>query len=144
MQACTKCGETKPREMFSRSKQTTFGRSSWCKKCQVIINRKYKKYYRDYQNKYQDKRKRYGISVRAIQYLGLEKALAVFEKYNKKCDICGSSYDLTIHHIDGNGRHKWERGLPENNDIDNLQILCRRCHGSIHGKQGGRPKKMEE
>ena len=38
-----------------------------------------------------------------------------------KCEMCGSYYDLLIHH--GNGY---------SNDIDDLYILCKKCHGTAH------------
>ena len=77
----------------------------------------------------------YGIGRRTITTFGLKLALEVYDKANRKCKQCKSEYDLTIHHIDGNGRHNQEKGLPVNNDIMNLVVLCRKCHGSIHGKQ---------
>ena len=68
--------------------------------------------------------------------------LVVYDKFERKCSQCGGENDLTIHHLDGNGRNNEESGLPVNNELDNLILICRRCHGSIHGKQGGRPKKV--
>jgi len=48
-----------------------------------------------------------------------------------KCEICGSTENLELHHKDRN---------PKNNDPSNIQLLCRKCHRRIHGwKQ--RPKK---
>lgn len=35
------------------------------------------------------------------------------------CELCGSTQNLDIHHIDGN----WQ-----NNNLDNLMCLCRSCH----------------
>lgn len=43
-----------------------------------------------------------------------------------KCEICGDDKNLDIHHIDGNWR---------NNNLDNLQCLCRSCHMKI--EKGG-------
>lgn len=51
----------------------------------------------------------------------------LFKKYNNSCQLCGWStkneftgkVPLQIHHIDGN---------PENNNIENLQLLCPNCH----------------
>lgn len=40
-----------------------------------------------------------------------------------KCDICGSTKSLDIHHKD----HNWK-----NNNLDNLMCLCRSCHMKIH------------
>ena len=31
-----------------------------------------------------------------------------------------------------------------NNNINNLIVLCRRCHGSIHGKEGQGIKKTRK
>lgn len=39
------------------------------------------------------------------------------------CEICGSNKNVDVHHIDGN---------PQNNDLSNLQRLCRSCHIKVH------------
>lgn len=39
------------------------------------------------------------------------------------CEICGKEGKLDIHHKDFN---------EQNNNIDNLQVLCRSCHMKIH------------
>ena len=39
------------------------------------------------------------------------------------CDRCGVSDNLIIHHIDTNRK---------NNVIDNLQVLCKKCHNRLH------------
>ena len=39
------------------------------------------------------------------------------------CEICGSDKNVDVHHKDGN---------PHNNDIMNLQRLCRSCHMKAH------------
>lgn len=41
-----------------------------------------------------------------------------------KCEICGSTQHLDIHHID----HDWH-----NNSPGNLMCVCRSCHNRIHG-----------
>ncbi|KKM82780.1 hypothetical protein LCGC14_1316190, partial [marine sediment metagenome] len=51
---------------------------------------------------------------------------AAFRTYEPKCDKCG--YDkhipvMVVHHIDHNR---------DNNDVSNLQILCRNCHIEHH------------
>ena len=51
-----------------------------------------------------------------------------FENYPKKCDICGAIKNLQVHHRDKN--HK-------NNHIKNLQILCHKCHTTIHRESKG-------
>ena len=79
--------------------------------------------------------KTYGLTVTSIRKYGFKKALEVFDKYEHKCSVCGDDNYLAIHHVDGNGSHNEEKGIPTNDDISNLQLICRKCHGSIHGKQ---------
>lgn len=48
---------------------------------------------------------------------------------DNKCYMCGSIKSLVIHHKDGNnGRH----GRTMNNSSENLVILCRKCHPTVH------------
>lgn len=48
-----------------------------------------------------------------------------YTKFRKdKCEKCGGSSELTVHHIDSN---------PKNNDQKNLMTLCRKCHDRVHG-----------
>jgi 5-methylcytosine-specific restriction endonuclease McrA len=42
-----------------------------------------------------------------------------------KCEICGSNNNIVLHHKDGNRK---------NNQIENLQLLCRKCHTLTHLK----------
>lgn len=60
----------------------------------------------------------------------------VLERDNWQCKECGMSQEqhiilfnrsLTIHHKDGNGKNK--KREDKNNNIDNLETLCLRCHG---------------
>lgn len=43
-----------------------------------------------------------------------------------KCELCGSTKNLCIHHLDEN-RY--------NNSLDNLQCLCKKCHQLHHVKR---------
>lgn len=63
-------------------------------------------------------RKRYSKLKRKFDYK--EKAYA---QYGKICDRCNSVETLLVHHKDGNRL---------NNDIFNLQVLCRKCHTALH------------
>ena len=59
----------------------------------------------------------------------VDKAINVFlDSQNEPevklaCSKCGKTDGLIVHHLDKNRL---------NNDIDNLQYLCRRCHQKIH------------
>ena len=46
---------------------------------------------------------------------------------DKTCALCGSEFNIDVHHKDGN----WK-----NNNPDNLEALCRSCHIKEH--RGGR------
>jgi len=59
-----------------------------------------------------------------------EVGLFVLNKFNYKCSLCNSSENLCVHHI-----IKMEPNNPNYNDIDNLTVLCRRCHMSLHRRQ---------
>ena len=48
---------------------------------------------------------------------------AVMER-DKHCQICGKSYPLHLHHINGRGKDK-------TNNIDNCIMLCNYCHLEI-------------
>jgi 5-methylcytosine-specific restriction endonuclease McrA len=48
--------------------------------------------------------------------------MAIFERDKFTCQICGNK-GLEIHHKD-----KWQ----ENNDPDNLILLCKDCHKKEH------------
>ena len=51
----------------------------------------------------------------------------VFEnfKLDKICSICGTIKDICVHHIDENRN---------NNSKENLLVVCRGCHTSLHAK----------
>lgn len=41
----------------------------------------------------------------------------------EKCELCGSTKNLVVHHIDHNRR---------NNSKENLMVLCKKCHQEHH------------
>ena len=48
-----------------------------------------------------------------------------FENLPNICEICNSKNQLRVHHKDRNR---------QNNDLDNLMIVCKSCHNKIHEK----------
>lgn len=57
---------------------------------------------------------------------GAYKTIAFREATHIKCDICGrDDVLLDVHHKDFDPKHK-------NNESDNLQILCKKCHYRVH------------
>jgi 5-methylcytosine-specific restriction endonuclease McrA len=55
---------------------------------------------------------------------------AIMQRDGHKCVKCGSSEKLCVHHKDGNGRNVPTR--QKNNNPENLETLCRRCHIKEH------------
>lgn len=84
------------------------------------------------------KNNKYGLTVTSIQKYGFKKALEVWEKYDKKCSSCGSENCLVVHHIDGSGKTE-----NPNNSLNNLELLCVKCHGIISANQRWRQKQEE-
>jgi len=65
--------------------------------------------------------------------ISLSTRIAVFERDNHKCQICGNgpdtNYSIEIHHKN-----------PDSNKIDDLQTLCYLCHKGLHEEK--RSKKL--
>lgn len=77
----------------------------------------------------------YGLTISQFYRYGIDLILAVYEKYDRKCSLCDETHYLAIHHIDRKGSNYIKKGLKPNNSLENLQLLCRKCHGTIHAKQ---------
>jgi len=59
----------------------------------------------------------------------MENYKAVVHARDVVCQYCGSSKNLTVHHI----RPKCQRGP---NTPENCILLCRDCHRTLHEQQG--------
>jgi len=45
------------------------------------------------------------------------------EEYGERCNICESTRNIRVHHIDGDR---------DNNELGNLLVVCTPCHADIH------------
>lgn len=157
MKKCSKCGIKKDKKEFYSYKKNKDGLRGQCKKCYVKYyniswnNRnpeKIKEYISKWNNSYKGKlsrilfkkrlKEKYGLGTGTIGRYGFKVSLEVYDRAKRKCQYCGEENDLTIHHLDHKGRNYANKGLKPNNDIDNLIVLCRKCHGYIHGKESRR------
>jgi 5-methylcytosine-specific restriction endonuclease McrA len=129
-----------------------------CKECRYIYNRQYTKdnkakltaYKKQYaitnKDKIKSKAKRYYKDNKAIfiqrtitKRFGATRQ-AIFDRDNYKCVNCNMTNNehkakwavsLTINHIDGNGRNS----ITPNNNLNNLELLCLKCHGAKDSKR---------
>ena len=65
----------------------------------------------------------------------------VLQLSDYKCKICGSHYNLQVHHLDG---YEWCK--EKRTDVNNGVCLCDSCHRTFHSKYGykGNTKKQFE
>lgn len=139
MKKCKGCNIIKPSENFFKNKEMADGRLSYCKAC---CKKRYKSSEEQKEKAvaYNKKRRfevrdKYGLGAGTVSRYGFRTALDVYNKCGRKCVECNSKLDLTIHHKDHNGRNNYEKSLEMNNNIDNLVLLCRSCHGRLHAKK---------
>lgn len=139
MKKCKGCeiNKSKSEFYFNEANTTADKLSVRCKDC----HNKQQALWRDRNPKYMTKyalrnrtetMEKYGVSVKTIERHGLETVMTAYENADRKCSECESEKDLTIHHKDHNGRNKMDSKEPVNNNLDNLTILCRSCHGRLH------------
>jgi 5-methylcytosine-specific restriction endonuclease McrA len=162
---CKNCSEQKPPLLFYQRKSGIYKKV--CKRCEANISKAryysnqlyrinkhrkakerlqangYKNMYRKYISKKRlEAKDKYGISPSMYAKYGLGLWLDVMKRYNGACDICKTVEGLTFHHINHLGRGYQERtGNKPDNRLENIQLLCRRCHGSVDGKRAKGIKK---
>jgi len=150
MKQCSKCGILKDKTEYYKQGN---GLKGQCKSCYGKLKSVYKKTHRKHYNKLQYEwnkktnygkkylkkvKDKYGIGAGTIARYTFRLAIKIYDKFDRKCYRCGSDSDLTIHHIDHKGSNYVKQGLESNNNINNLLLVCRKCHGSIHGKEHGK------
>ena len=53
------------------------------------------------------------------------RTMAIRYGFNmEKCSICEAKEKVIVHHVDEN---------PKNNKLENLRVLCYKCHNQLHG-----------
>jgi len=66
-----------------------------------------------------------GYSTKKLRKLTEMEKQLIIEKKGSKCEECPSTKDLTVHHI----KPLFHGGT---NDMDNLKVLCLKCHRKYH------------
>lgn len=159
MQKCITCGVLIPLTEFYKSKKLKDGYRNECIDCwkknskkwyrnnskrAKEVNKKWQKENPEWQkNQRKEIKNKYGLGAGTIARYGFKLAVKIYDKYDRKCVECGEENDLTLHHLDGKGRNYENKGLKPNNSEDNLILICRRCHGSIHGKDSWKNRKKK-
>ena len=112
---CEYCGKKLERKRFAHKLEdiSCFMKRKYCsrdcmRKAFVKIDSETKKTYRTAHK-----------SAANIAYTILEK--------ERKCEVCGSTSHIDIHHKDGNF---------QNNTPENIMVVCRSCHLKIHNPKG--------
>lgn len=108
-----------------------------CRECRRVRRREHNKTsnrYKEYQLEYQGTYKKEHPTNNDSYFFGGNRE-TVIQRDNEKCISCDMSRhehkikysrDITVDHIDGNGRNKTK--LEKNNSLENLQTLCLPCH----------------
>ena len=123
-----------------RRKQNDFNKKN--PKTKAVYNKKYRDNNKEYHKEYNDNYTKTHPHIlkeahNRVNFGGLrEKAL---ERDNFTCQRCGMTQkehldkwncSLIVHHKDGVGRDTKK----PNNTMDNLQTVCKVCHGKLHGR----------
>lgn len=113
--ACGLCGKTY---------RPTSNRQKYCVECQREDNKRRcrERYRRTYVPKGYNQQGASNNAWRGGIYGGYYQRKA-YDHYGRKCGECGSGKSLCVHHKDED-RY--------NNELDNLEVLCRSCHARRH------------
>lgn len=133
MKKCLMCEKEKKEINFYR--KGINGIRNICKECYKIKNKKVNDLHNS--NNYKKRKelsKKLNIHIKALQYYGINNMIILYKNANNKCELCGKTNKLSVHHIDGSGIGN-KNNLKINNNPNNLLLLCSSCHGKIHGKK---------
>lgn len=111
---CEYCGKKLERRQFSKKKESIplFLKRKYCdvecmRKAFVKIGKRDSSY--------------------RSSHASADKIVYLIEQREKKCEVCGSTTNIDVHHKDGNH---------QNNVPENLLVVCRSCHLKIHHPKG--------
>ena len=74
----------------------------------------------------------------------------IIQRDGDKCRMCGMTrkehyqefgHDITVNHVNHDGRHLLEKNGYNYNDLGSMETLCKRCHGHKDALQHGRYSK---
>lgn len=141
---CTKCGDVKPLGGFSRATKASDGLQASCKTCQNEYNHRY---YAANRAALQEQQRQYREGDPEAHRERVRKWRAalrrqVFGHYGTACACCGTTKNLTIDHVNGQGaRHRHELFGTQRAGADRFyvwlldqgfppgyQTLCRTCN----------------
>lgn len=103
-----------------RAYQSSFKRKYCCRECFIEYRNKRKN-----TNKINRQKRLEVVKKERGCNFSREYRKIIFEHKSKKCELCGYddfSFNLDVHHIDNN---------PDNNEINNLAVLCAHCHRMV-------------
>lgn len=154
---CNKCGEVKPLDQFSPAKRMADGRHGTCRACRAERARRHLKenpaarerqreYQRNHPESQRAAERRYQEANRekiTMRLAGKRQAArdVVFDHYGRACACCGSTENLSIDHVNGDGdAHRTRlriytgsdtyRWLIKNGFPEGFQTLCLPCNAS--------------
>jgi len=145
---CTKCGEEKPLDEFSRDRRASTGRLSACKQCQSQYNAAYhaanaERKAAQWAAYYAAHREQVARYQAAYYTENRDEAIRV---YGGRCEQCSSTDRLEFDHPNGDGkahrkvesiRRMYERIARSGVRITDwdLRLLCFDCHKSFTAEQ---------
>ena len=142
---CTKCGETKPLDVFRQDPRSQDGRHPWCLECGRKSARDYARRVRqgnreEHRQRQRARREQHPGEASEINRRSRSKLHGtVLDHYGRACACCSSTKDLTIDHVNGDGgEHRADVGpgasiwrwLVRNRFPDGFQTLCLPCNSS--------------
>ena len=79
-------------------------------------------------NANQPKRTRSRPTVRPYNRRSWRKLSRMVRGANPICQRCGTEFATEVHHINGDNT---------DNDVENLEAICQRCHGRLTATENG-------